>query len=123
MPNNFNAKPDLDQIDQFSGTSDNSDLVLSDQVLTIDPRVILHEQLRAILAFTEEDLASTRMDLCILGDIGDFTLENGPAVIFLVMLFHFFRGVVHCVWVLYQVLTGAVLGDEFLNKRGIQRVS
>lgn len=56
-------------------------MVLSNQVLSIDPGVVLFVELCAILALAEEDLATAGMDFGVLCDIVDNAFVNGPAVI------------------------------------------
>ena len=96
-----------------------SDLVLANQVLAVNPGVILHEQLSAVFAFAKEDFFPARMHLCVLRHIVDAALVNRPAVVCLVVLFHVVESHVHRIWVLHQVLPLSILLDELLKRKNV----
>ena len=97
-------------------------MVLADQVLRVDPRMILVEELRAVLAFAEEYLSSAWMDFGVLGDVVDYALVDGPAVVFGSVLFDLLGRVEHLMSVLGQLLELLGLFDEFLQKEEVEEV-
>ena len=66
--------------------TNDADLILSNQVLAIDPRMVLHEEFGTIFTLAEEDFLAARVDLSVLSDIVDATLVNRPAVILFIVL-------------------------------------
>ena len=75
-------------------SADDTNLVFADEVLAVDPRVVLHEELGAVFTLAQENLPPARMHLSILSDIVDSTLINCPAIILLIVLFDFLERVV-----------------------------
>jgi hypothetical protein len=68
-------------------------LVLANEVLCIDPGMVLIIQFRTIFSFAKEYLSAAWVHFSILGDIIDFALKNSPAIVIGCML----RDLVHCI--------------------------
>ena len=68
-------------------------MVLSYEILTVDPRVILHKELGTVFALAKENFATTWMNFSIFSDVIDASLVYCPTIIFFVMFLDFF----HCI--------------------------
>ena len=79
--------------------------------------MVLHKQLRTILALAQEYLSAAWVHLCILCHIVDFPFEDGPAVVFGIVLLDLLSSVVDRVWVLNQSFALLVLHYKFLHTR------
>jgi hypothetical protein len=88
----------------IKSTHQNSDLVLSDNVLRIHPGVVLLKKLRAVFAFAEVDFPLSRMEFGVFSDVVDSPLIHCPAVILGVVLRYVFERVKDGVWVRHQRL-------------------
>ena len=86
--------------------------------------MILHKELRTVLAFPKENFSTARMHFCILRDIIDASLVYCPTISFCIVLLDFFQRVSDFVRILYEVLTSSVLLNEHLktNKRAKLRI-
>ena len=104
-------------INHCSFLPNDTHLILANQILTVDPWVVLHKQLRTILAFAQEYLPAARVHFCILRHIVDFPFEDGPAVVFGIVLLDLLSSVVDRVWVLNQSFALLVLHYEFLHAK------
>lgn len=61
--------------------------------MAIDPGVVLIKQLRAVFPLSQEDLATSRMDLSILRNVIYSALVDSPTVVFRLVLCHLLLGV------------------------------
>ena len=97
-------------------TRDHSHLILADKILAVDPRVVLHVKLCAVLSFAKEDFTAARMYFRILGNIIDSALINRPTIILFIMLLHLLKRIRYRVRALNQILLLLALLDECLRK-------
>jgi hypothetical protein len=94
----------------------NAYLVLPDQVLSVDPRMIFLVQLGAILAFPEEDLSSAWMHFGVFCHIVHYAFVYGPAVVFGCVLADLLGRVEHLMRICGLLLQLLGLLDEFLQE-------
>lgn len=95
-------------------------MVLADEVLSVDPRMVLVVELGTILAFAEEYLPATWMYFGVFCDVVDYSFVNCPAVVFGAVLSNLIERIVCLARVLGQCLALLGLFDESLqdNKDG-----
>lgn len=72
-----------------------ADLVLSNEELGIDPRMILLEELGAIFALAEEDLSSSWVHFGVFCDVIDYAFVHSPAVVVCLVLLDFLCCIKH----------------------------
>ena len=89
--------------------------MLSNEEFCADPRMILIEQLSAILAFAEEDLSATWMHFCVLSNIIYLSSVNSPAVVLCLVLFDVIKSIEDLIGVGYQDLLLLHFIHEFLK--------
>ena len=84
----------------FISHFEDAHLVLADQEVAVDPGVVLLEELRAILALPEEDLAATRVHLRVFSNVIDFALVDGPAVVLRLVLLDIVSRIIYSICIL-----------------------